>query len=180
MRKRVQEGNDRKLTNLSIWVYFSQKNHLTTFEMLKDILLLRNHKKENDLTYIRYLQFLDVHSHKFGHIKDSIITQLQKDNGNFSSGKQKWFPAPYAAISCVPAQLPLVNGCPNTSEYQTNTKWPNLRLSLSWSGLSWAILTELCFSYLTFPPSPRVSLKKPYSLINQTFLPHAPWIGISF
>ena len=33
------------------------------------------------------------------------INQLQRDKGKFSTCKEKWFPAPFAATSCMPAQL---------------------------------------------------------------------------
>ena len=68
MRKRVQEGDARKQTNLRIWMHLSQTIHLATFEMRKDFLLLRIHKKEDNLTYISYLHLLHLHFHKFGPI----------------------------------------------------------------------------------------------------------------
>ena len=58
---------------------------------------------------------LHLHSHKFGpNILEFVINQLQRDKGKFSSWKQKWFPPPDTATSCMPAQHLLVNSCRNS------------------------------------------------------------------
>ena len=52
LRKRVQEGNAWKKTNLNIWMHLLQKKiHLTAFDLLTNFLLLRMHKKEDYLTF---------------------------------------------------------------------------------------------------------------------------------
>ena len=49
MRKRVQEGDVQKQTNLKILMHLSQKIHLTTFNLHTDFLLLCILKKKTTL-----------------------------------------------------------------------------------------------------------------------------------
>ena len=47
-------------------MHLSQKKvHLTTFDLRMYFLLLRIHKKEDDLTSFGYLNLMQLHSHKF-------------------------------------------------------------------------------------------------------------------
>ena len=64
--REFQEGDAWKQTNLKIWIHLSQKFHLTIFDLLTDFLLLRVHKKEDDITSFSYLNFMQLRSHKFG------------------------------------------------------------------------------------------------------------------
>ena len=80
----------------------------------RDFLLLCILKKEDDL----YLNFCSFTCTNLCQIKDSGLCNyhLQRDEVKIRSWKQKWFPAQYAATSCMPAQLLLLNGCQNIGD----------------------------------------------------------------
>ena len=66
MHKRVQEGNARKLTSLSILMHLSKQNSPDYIGFAQGFPTAMYNEKEENLTYITYLHLLDVHSEKFG------------------------------------------------------------------------------------------------------------------
>ena len=61
------------------------------------------------------------------------INQFQRDKGKFSTCKQKWFPAPFTATSCMLAQLLLVIAAKKIVSYFW-LLWPSLTFcDIHWS-----------------------------------------------
>ena len=105
-----------------------------------------------------FMQCLKLMIQEFG------ITYLQRDEGKIRSWKQKWFPAQYAATSCMQAHLLLVNGCQNTGDLsQSLTRgscsccqslvFPRLMIKYSWwRGSLGVIFMAPNFAHTIFDP----------------------------
>ena len=66
MRKRVQEGDALKQTNLKILLHLLQKISLDNIWFPHILPTSTYTKKENNITSFSYLNLMQLHSHKFG------------------------------------------------------------------------------------------------------------------